>query len=61
MTAWRKSSYSPDSSNCVAVGHGVGIRDTKAPEVYMPVGASAWAAFLSAAKSGALEPFDALD
>ncbi|GLZ34598.1 hypothetical protein Lesp02_67850 [Lentzea sp. NBRC 105346] len=55
MTEWRKSSYSPNSSDCVAVGRGVGIRDTKAPATHLPVSPSAWAVFLNAAKSGALD------
>lgn len=54
MTIWRKSSYSPDGSDCVAVGRGVGIRDTKAPDQHLPLSAAAWTAFLTAAKRGTL-------
>ncbi|MFD5825757.1 DUF397 domain-containing protein [Lentzea sp. NPDC060358] len=46
MTAWRKSSYSGDGDNCVEVGRGVGIRDSKAPTAHVPVSAQAWSAFL---------------
>lgn len=46
MTTWRKSSYSADSSDCVEVGHGVGIRDSKAPAAHLPVSGEAWFAFL---------------
>lgn len=53
MTTWRISSYSPDGASCVAVGRGVGVRDSKAPVVHLPLGASAWTAFLVATKSGA--------
>ena len=47
MTVWRKSSYSGSGADCVEVGHGVGIRDSKAPATHLPVGADAWSAFLS--------------
>lgn len=46
MTTWRKSSYSANSDNCVEVGRGVGIRDSKAPATHLPVSAEAWSAFL---------------
>ncbi|SDH54933.1 protein of unknown function [Lentzea fradiae] len=46
MANWRKSSYSADSSDCVEVGHGVGIRDSKAPATHLQVSAEAWSAFL---------------
>lgn len=46
MTTWRKSSYSASSDNCVEVGHGVGIRDSKAPSTHIPVSPAAWSAFL---------------
>lgn len=46
MSTWRKSSYSEDSSDCVEVGHGIGIRDSKAPVTHLPVSADAWSAFL---------------
>lgn len=51
MTQWRKSSYSPDASDCVEVGRGIGIRDTKAPAVHLPVGADAWSRFLVALRA----------
>jgi hypothetical protein len=47
---WRKSSYSPDGDNCVEVGAGIGIRDSKAPVSHIPLTPSAWLAFLSATK-----------
>ena len=47
MTTWRKSSYSGTSSDCVEVGRGVGIRDSKAPTTHLPVSAKAWSAFLT--------------
>ncbi|GLZ28262.1 hypothetical protein Lesp02_04520 [Lentzea sp. NBRC 105346] len=43
---WRKSSYCATGGDCVEVGRGVGIRDSKAPAVHIPVGAEAWTAFL---------------
>lgn len=46
MSEWRKSSYSPEASDCVEVGHGVGIRDSKAPAIHLPVSREAWDAFL---------------
>ncbi len=50
MTAWRKSSYSATADNCVEIGTGVGIRDSKAPATHLPVSADAWAAFLKLAR-----------
>jgi len=47
MSTWRKSSFSPEASDCVEVGHGVGIRDSKAPTTHLPVSAKAWSAFLT--------------
>ena len=47
MTTWRKSSYSPDQNDCVEVGHGVGIRDSKAPTTHLPLSDKAWSAFLT--------------
>lgn len=46
MTEWRKSSYSATGSDCVEVGRGVGIRDSKAPAAHVPVEPAAWEAFL---------------
>lgn len=47
MSTWRKSSYSPDQSDCVEVGRGIGLRDSKAPTAHLPVSAQAWSAFLT--------------
>lgn len=47
---WRKSSYSPDGNNCVEIGTGVGVRDSKAPTAHVPVSSPAWEAFLCATK-----------
>ncbi|MFD4673596.1 DUF397 domain-containing protein [Lentzea sp. NPDC058450] len=49
MIEWRKSSYSGDSNNCVEVGRGVGIRDSKAPATHLPVSPEAWSAFMKLA------------
>jgi len=49
MVVWRKSSYSAQTE-CVEVGRGVGIRDSKTSG-QLSVGASAWSAFLVAVKS----------
>ncbi len=46
MSTWRKSSYSANSSDCVEIGHGIGIRDSKAPAAHVPVSDEAWSAFL---------------
>jgi hypothetical protein len=46
MTVWRKSSYSGSSADCVEIGTGVGIRDSKSPATHLPVSAEAWSAFL---------------
>ncbi|GLY50964.1 DUF397 domain-containing protein [Lentzea sp. NBRC 102530] len=53
MTNWRKSSYSGDGDNCVEIGHGVGIRDSKAPATHLPFSAAAWSAFLTSVKTTA--------
>jgi hypothetical protein len=50
MSTWRKSTYSADSSDCVEVGRGIGVRDSKAPATHLPVSAKAWSAFLGAVK-----------
>ena len=53
--AWRKSSYSGNAIDCVEVGHGVGIRDSKAVAAgHLPVNAGAWTSFLTAVKSSHL-------
>ncbi|MET8761973.1 DUF397 domain-containing protein [Lentzea sp. NPDC004782] len=46
MATWRKSSYSANSSDCVEIGRGIGIRDSKAPTTHLPVSDEAWSAFL---------------
>lgn len=51
MSTWRKSSYSASGSECVEVGHGVGIRDSKAPALHLPVSTEAWSAFLHLVKA----------
>lgn len=50
MAGWRKSSYSSNASDCVEVATGIGIRDSKAPDVHIEVGAAAWTSFLSKVK-----------
>ncbi|MFC3896851.1 DUF397 domain-containing protein [Lentzea rhizosphaerae] len=50
MTVWRKSSYSSTADNCVEVGRGVGLRDSKAPAVHLPVSARSWSIFLTEVK-----------
>ncbi len=47
MSMWRKSSYSEDQADCVEVGRGIGLRDSKAPTTHLPVSAKAWSAFLT--------------
>jgi hypothetical protein len=47
MAEWRKSSYSPTGSDCVEIAISVGIRDSKAPAVQLPVSREAWTEFLS--------------
>jgi hypothetical protein len=54
MTEWRKSSYSPNANDCVEIGPGVGIRDSKSTG-HLPVTASAWSAFLSAVKADSFQ------
>ncbi len=46
MSSSRKSSNSADSSDCVEVGRGIGVRDSKAPTTQLPMSAVAWSAFL---------------
>lgn len=54
MTEWRTSSYTANGAECVAVGRGVGIRDSKAPATHLPIGTPAWSAFLAATKADKL-------
>ncbi|MEV6241608.1 DUF397 domain-containing protein [Lentzea sp. NPDC051838] len=51
MSTWRKSSYSASGSECVEIGHGIGIRDSKAPVAHLPVSGEAWDAFLHLVKA----------
>ncbi|RDI25550.1 DUF397 domain-containing protein [Lentzea flaviverrucosa] len=51
MTNWRKSSHSGDGDNCVEVGHGVGIRDSKAPATHITLSPEAWSAFLKVVRA----------
>lgn len=50
MLTWRKSSYSQAGSDCVEVGRGVGIRDSKAPTTHLPLSDKSWSAFLAQVK-----------
>ena len=54
---WRKSSYSPDGNNCVEIGAGIGVRDSKSPAARLPLSSSAWEAFLASAKNDDFGPF----
>lgn len=53
---WRKSSYSANAVDCVEVGPGVGIRDTKAPATHLPIARGSWSAFLLSVKAGKFAP-----
>lgn len=48
---WRKSSYSANAMDCVEIGRGIGIRDSKAPMSHLKVSTDAWSAFLRTVKS----------
>ncbi|GLZ32835.1 hypothetical protein Lesp02_50230 [Lentzea sp. NBRC 105346] len=50
MTTWRKSSHSGGGQDCVEVGRGVGIRDSKAPATHLPLSRTAWTVFLRTLK-----------
>ncbi|SER76154.1 DUF397 domain-containing protein [Lentzea albida] len=52
MTRWRKSSYSASDGNCVEVGRGVGLRDSKSPSVELALTARQWAPLLRMIRSG---------
>jgi len=54
MVVWHKSSYSAANGDCVEIGPGVGIRDSKSSG-HLPVKAPAWSAFLSAIKSDSFQ------
>ncbi|MCR3752790.1 DUF397 domain-containing protein [Lentzea californiensis] len=49
---WRKSSYSANAMDCVEVGLGIGIRDSKAPATHLAVEPGSWSAFLLSVKAG---------
>ncbi|SES01655.1 protein of unknown function [Lentzea xinjiangensis] len=51
MAEWHKSSYSATDSDCVEVGHRIGIRDSKAPAAHVPVSPAAWTAFLRSVRN----------
>ena len=51
MSDWRKSSYSANANDCVEIGRGIGIRDSKAGG-HLPCTTPAWQAFLTATKAG---------
>lgn len=53
---WRKSSYSANAQNCVEVGRGVGLRDSKAPITHLAVAPRSWCAFLLSVKAGKFAP-----
>lgn len=53
---WRKSSYSANAQNCVEIGRGVGVRDSKAPATHLTVAPSSWCAFLLSVKAGRFAP-----
>lgn len=55
MTRWRKSSYSASDGNCVEVGRGVGLRDSKSPAIELPLSAHQWAPLLRMIRSGATD------
>jgi uncharacterized protein DUF397 len=50
MTVWRKSTRSANASDCVEIGPGIGIRDSKSTG-HLPVTAPAWSMFLAAVKA----------
>ena len=51
MTSWQKSSYSGSDTNCVEVGRGVGVRDSKSPSVELPLTAHQWTRLLRQVKA----------
>ncbi|GAB2829336.1 hypothetical protein GCM10027200_31100 [Lentzea nigeriaca] len=50
-TLIERERHSGTSSDCVEVGYGVGIRDSKAPTTHLPVSDKAWSAFLTEVKA----------
>ncbi|WP_137994221.1 DUF397 domain-containing protein [Streptomyces vilmorinianum] len=56
---WRKSSYSPDGSNCVCVALApdgtVRLRDSKAPERLVAVGGGALRVFVEAVRGSGMQ------
>ncbi|MEV4647171.1 DUF397 domain-containing protein [Saccharopolyspora sp. NPDC049357] len=58
--AWRKSSRSGSSTNCVEVAQAtdmIALRDSKDPEGgHLRVGAHQWGAFLKSLKDGRFRP-----
>jgi len=57
--AWRKSSRSNGSGNCVEIAGlptGIGIRDSKAPaQAVLVIAVGCWAALADAVKAGKLD------
>lgn len=51
MTTWVKSSYSASDGNCVEVGRGTGVRDSKSPSVELPLTATQWQHLLRQVKA----------
>ena len=53
---WRKSSYSANAVDCVEVGRGLGLRDSKAPATRLVVASASWTCFLESVKGGKFAP-----
>ncbi|SDG68357.1 protein of unknown function [Lentzea fradiae] len=51
MSTWRKSSYSANDGNCVEVGRGIGVRDSKSPSSELSLTAEQWSRLLRQVKS----------
>lgn len=51
VEAWRKSSYSYASGECVEVGDGIQVRDSKNPDVVLEFNQDAWRNFLASIKA----------
>jgi hypothetical protein len=60
--AWRKSTFSSDSANCVEFAilpdsHGIGIRDSKDPDgPRLWFGVESWCDFVATVRSGEMDP-----